>query len=89
MINNFEQLFEYLELAGDKCLIFHPEKGAYVVVKAEVYKKLVSGGKQEKEAGQSKGSPFPNPFKKPNADLNYYEIERKVLEADEYFPESV
>jgi len=89
MINNFEQLFEYLELAGDKCLIFHPEKGAYVVLKAEVYKNLVSGVPQAKEVSQSKGSAFPSVFKKPNADLNYYEIERRVLEADEYFPESV
>jgi len=96
MMQNFEQLFDYIDTIGEgKCLFFHPEKGAFMIVKADDYQRLSANVKKEANISQSAPqSPLINAFiNKPHVDVNYYEIERKVprleLEEDEYYPETL
>ena len=91
-MERLKEVIELIEQTGDKCVILHPDKGVYVLMKMDDYRALVTK----------------NPFKTaqnshlamPNTDIRVYEIpqlsplqqseseaSQKDKEEDQYFPE--
>ena len=75
-MKRIEEVIELIELTGDKCVILHKERGAYVVLRMDDYKDLVKIKKKEELSSISR----------PDTDIRLYEIPR-IEEEDIYYPE--
>ena len=83
-MERLKEVIELIELTGDKCVILHPDKGVYVLMKMEDYRALVT--KNSIKTSQNR------PFSMPNTDIRVYEIPQARLqdqekEQDLYYPE--
>ena len=79
-MKDIDEIIDFINLAGEKCVIIHQQKGAYVVLKLEDYKNLHQD-KIKREQAQNLTMPDANP--------RLYEIPRVETEQDIYYPESL
>jgi hypothetical protein len=77
-MKDINEIIDFINLTGEKCVIIHQEKGAYVVLKLEDYKNLHQD-KVKREQAQNLTMPDTNP--------RLYEIPRLETEQDIYYPE--
>ncbi len=77
-MQKIEEIIDFIEQTGEKCVIVHQERGAYVMLKADEYKGLLAD-KQKRQEIES--------FGKPETDVRLYEIPRKEETDDIYYPE--
>jgi len=77
-MKNLEEIIDFIEQTGEKCLIIHQDKGAYVVLKVEEYKNLLANKKKIDELAS---------LSKPQTDVRLYEIPRLETEDEKYYPE--
>ena len=77
-MQKIEEIIDFIELTGEKCVILHQERGAFVMLKAEEYKNLVKDRKKRQEMDSLTG---------PETDVRLYEIPRIQKEEDIYYPE--
>lgn len=83
-MERLKEVIELIEQTGDKCVIFHPDKCIYVLMKMEDYRALVTKNPFK--------TPQNRPFSMPNTDIRVYEIPQVRLqdqerEQDLYYPE--
>jgi len=76
--NIIEEIIDFMEQTGEKCVILHKERGAFVILKAEEYKNLVKDRQKKQERESLTG---------PETDVRLYEIPRINQEEDIYYPE--
>ncbi|HLD49964.1 MAG TPA: hypothetical protein VJC08_02065 [bacterium] len=77
-MERIREVIDLIELTGDKCVILHQEKSAYVVMKMEDYRALVQ---KQREMERSGG------FSRPLANIQEFEVPRLSKEEDFYYPE--
>ena len=77
-MQKIEEIIDFMELTGEKCVILHQERGAFVMLKAEEYKNLVKDRKKRQEMDSLAG---------PETDVRLYEIPRIQKKEDVYYPE--
>jgi len=94
-MKRIEEIIDLIEITGDKCIILHKERGAYVVMKMDDYKGLVMVRPQESAVllenqqninGNVNVSGFSRPadlIKRYNTDIREFE----VPEEDRFYPE--
>ena len=80
-MERLKEVIELIEQTGDKCVIFHPDKGIYVLMKMEDYRDLVAKNPLKNQQNRA--------FAMPNTDIRIYEIPQlgKKQDEDQYFPE--
>jgi len=76
-----EEIIKLIEQTGDKCLILSQNKSAYVILKAEDYRKLALHGQKIETLAKDQF------ISKPNADIRIYEIPKLENEDNAYYPE--
>ncbi len=85
-MERLKEVIELIEITGDKCVILHQERGAYVVMKMADYRKLV-----EEQFKLSKNNSQPAKLGIPDTDIRLYEIpllaKNSDLSDDQYYPE--
>lgn len=81
IMERIKEIIELIEITGDKCVILHQEREAFVVMKLDDYKKLV-GNITKSEANTNISR-----ITKPETDIRLYEIPRLEEENDQYWPE--
>ena len=80
-MERIHEIIELINITGDKCVILHQDRGAFVVMKFEDYKKLAQNLKPAEIV------PIPG-LTKPETDIRIYEIPRlQKEENDQYWPE--
>lgn len=77
-MERIKEVIDLIELTGDKCVIFHKESSAYVVMKMADYCQLVKKGQELERIGA---------FSKPLSNIQEFEIPRLPKEDDFYYPE--
>jgi len=77
-MKKIEEIIDFIEQTGEKCLIVHQERGAYVMLKAEEYKNLHKDRVKRQEIES---------LSKPDTDVRLYEIPRINEENNIYYPE--
>jgi len=78
-----EEIIELIEQTGEKCLVLSQNKSAYVVLKAEDYRKLALHGQKIEILVKNQFIP------KPDSDIRVYEIPKLENEDNTYYPESL
>ena len=76
-----EEIIELIEQTGEKCLVLSQNKSAYVVLKAEDYRKLALHGQKIETSSRDQA------VSKPNSDIRVYEIPSLKNEDNVYYPE--
>lgn len=77
-MKRIEEIIDLIEITGDKCVILHKERGAYVVMKLDDYRQLVIKRQKVMTIVREKGD-----FPKYNDDIKEFE----VREEDRFYPE--
>ena len=83
-MERIQEVIDLIELTGDKCVILHPDKGVYVLMKMEDYRALVT--KNPLKIQQNRV------ISMPDTNIKIYEIpqvryQKQEKEVNEYFPE--
>jgi len=76
-----EEIIELIEQTGEKCLVLSQNKSAYVVLRADDYRKLAMHGQKIETSAKDRFIP------KPSTDIRVYEIPRLENEDNAYYPE--
>ncbi len=76
-MRRIEEVIDLIEITGDKCVILHKERGAYVVMKLDDYRKLVI--ERQRIANAVMGSNYP----KYSEDIKEFEVK----EEERFYPE--
>ena len=77
-MKRIEEVIDLIEITGDKCVILHKERGAYVVMKLDDYRQLAVK-RQKIITAMRENSDFP----KYNDDIKEFEVK----EDDRFYPE--
>ncbi len=80
-MERIQEVIELIELTGDKCVILHPDKGVYVLMKMEDYRALVTKNPLKSQPNRA--------LSRPNTDIRVYEIPQlsQKEKEEEYYPE--
>lgn len=83
-MDRIKEVIELIELTGDKCVILHPDKGVYVLMKMEDYRQLALKNPVKTQLNRS--------LAMPSTDIRVYEIppirfKEQDQEQDQYYPE--
>jgi len=87
-MKRIEEVIDLIEITGDKCIILHRERGAYVVMKMDDYKGLATlktqGSQVSVEIGQNiKNNAEVSGFSRPTDVINRYNPDIKEFEVPE------
>jgi len=85
-MKRIEEIIDLIEITGDKCVILHKERGAYVVMKMDDYRELIEISYKitQKKVKSSD-------FSRPEADIREFEIRQQQnnLSNDKFYTEPV